>query len=183
MGELRHYSGEFLPELALEDFSKEALIDLIKLYSKLYMALDGFWYLSIKKRLGNEEALECDKWVWEKDHRFELKHLTQLLKIQGRGIEPFLKVFQTIPWSWNLESTLEISDPSEALITIRRCPTLEALEKEGEGRERSICEEIDVRLFQDYARHFNPEIQITPLKLPPRKDPGEIACQWRVSLP
>lgn len=182
MKKLTDYNGPFLPRLQLKDFSKETLISLIKLYSKLYMALDGFWYLSIKERFGNDEALKCDEWVWAKSHRFELKNLTQLLKIEGDGIEPFLKAFQLIPWAWNLDSTIEMHGAGHALLTIHRCPTLESLEKEGKGRETSICKDIDLKIFQDYARFFSPKLRVKPLKLPPRKGPEEIACQWDVVM-
>ncbi len=45
MSRLRDYSGQFNPNLKLEDFSKEVLVKLIKMYGRLYMAVDGFWYL------------------------------------------------------------------------------------------------------------------------------------------
>lgn len=182
MKELTDYGGPFLPRLRLEDFSKETLISLVRLYSKLYMALDGFWYLCVKERLGNGEALKCDEWVWEKDHRFELKHLTQLFRIEGEGIAPFLKAFQLIPWAWNLDFSFDVQKPTYALLTVNRCPTLEALEKEGGGREHSICRVIEPKVFQHYAGFFNPKIQVTALRLPPRKDEREVPCQWQVAM-
>jgi hypothetical protein len=55
--ELNNYDGEFDPSLRLENFSKETLVKLLGVYAKLYQALDGFWYLSVKDRVNNEEAL------------------------------------------------------------------------------------------------------------------------------
>ena len=182
MKKLVDYSGPFFPHLKLEDFSKEALISLIKVYSRLYMGLDGFWYLSVKEHFGNDEALKCDEWVWEKDHRFELKHLASLFKIEGNGIIPFLKAFQLTPWVWNLDFTFELNGPEQAVLTVHRCPTLVSLEKEGHGRERSICQIIEPKVFQNYATFFSPKIRITPMKLAPRKDQNEVPCQWKVMM-
>jgi len=63
-----------------------------------------------------------------------------------------------------------------------RCPSLLALEREGEGRERRICGQIEPELFRIRAHHINPQIKVTPLQLPPRRSPGEIACQWEYTL-
>jgi len=60
---LSDYSTDFNPDLRFEDLSKETLVRLLELYSRLLVTLDGFWYLSIKERVSNEEALACDHWV------------------------------------------------------------------------------------------------------------------------
>jgi hypothetical protein len=60
---LSDYSAGFNPDLRLEDFPKETLVRLLELYSRLLVTMDGFWYLSIKERVSNEEALACDSWV------------------------------------------------------------------------------------------------------------------------
>ena len=41
MSELNNYSGEFNPEFKFEDLSKEALLRLVKEYSRLYLILQG----------------------------------------------------------------------------------------------------------------------------------------------
>ena len=43
MGELRDYSGEHRPDLKFEDFSKEALVRLIKAYQTIFVGLMGMW--------------------------------------------------------------------------------------------------------------------------------------------
>ncbi|MBN2099507.1 MAG: hypothetical protein JW753_07930, partial [Dehalococcoidia bacterium] len=53
-------------DLKLEDLPRESLVALVRLYSRLMMDIDGFWFLSMKDRVGNEEAIACDNWVWER---------------------------------------------------------------------------------------------------------------------
>ena len=64
MKELRDYSGEFDPDLSLDDFSKDALVGIVKLYSQLFMGVDGIWYSTVRDRHGEEEALTCSKLVY-----------------------------------------------------------------------------------------------------------------------
>ena len=105
---LNDYREQFLPGLKPQDFSHDALVELLGVYSQLYMGIDGFWYL-------NGHALE-------------------------------------------------------------------ALEKEGGGRESQICRMVEPQVFKGYASFFNPRIETKPLKLPPRKRKDGICCQWEFKL-
>ena len=50
MSKLRDYSGHYQVNLKLEDLSKEAVVRLVQLYCRSYLALDGFWYLAVKEK-------------------------------------------------------------------------------------------------------------------------------------
>jgi len=182
MRQMSGHSGQVDANMELESFSKDFLIKLLKLYSRLYLALDGFWYLSVKERSGNEQALACDLWVWEIMSRYELSKVTELLGIQGNNVSTFIKAIRFTPWFWNMKYEVEVNNENDAILTVSHCPTLEALEKEGEGREESICRDVDTIMFQNYAQFFNPDMQAIPLKLPPRKSREEICCQWQFKV-
>ena len=182
MKELRDYSGEFCPELKLEDFSADTLSKLLRMYAKLYMALDGFWYLTVKERLGNDEALACDIKTWESQARYEMAKITKQLNIEGNDVIALMKALQFSPWSLQQQYKIESNNPNSAMLTITRCPTLEALEKEGEGREVEICDIVDPKFFKHLATFFNPHIEVRCIKSPPRKSKDEICCQWEFRL-
>lgn len=176
------YSRQTDPSIKLEELPKDFLIELLKLYSRFYLAVDGFWYLSVKERISNEEALACDIKVWEIMAGYEIKRLTNLLGASQDDVANFMKVLQLSPWFWNLKYEMEVKDRSQAILTIGHCPTLETLEKEGEGREKTICKEVDTVVFQKYAQSFNPDMEAAWLKLPPRKSKDEICCQWQFKI-
>ena len=182
MNGLRDYSGELNPNIKFEDFSKDVLLELLKLYSRLFLAIDGFWYLAIKERGSNEEALLCDIWVWEREVKYEMERLVKLLKIQGSDVIALIKALQISPWIHNLGYNIEIINKNDAVLTITRCPTLEALEKEGERREETICKLVEPVIFKKYAEFFNPNMKVRYLKLPPRRSKEEICCQWEFKV-
>ena len=95
---LEDYSGEFDPDIGFEKFSRDALIDLLKAYARLYLAVDGFWYLAVKEKLGNEAALECDMKVWERGVKYEFDRVTGALNIQGNNVVAFMKTLQILPF-------------------------------------------------------------------------------------
>ena len=183
MNKLSDYSGEPMPDLKLTNFSYNTLVELLKLYSRFYMALDGFWYLTIKERFSNEEALACDIEVWDKVRKYELTRITKLLNIQGKDIAALVKGMQISPWFRVIESKFEFRNKNSAILTVTDCPTLNALEKEGEGREDQICNIVEPKILKDYAHFFNPNIKVKCLKSPPRKNKGGICCQWQFTLP
>jgi len=180
--DLTDYSGEFDPSLKLGDFSKEFVVGLLTAYSDYIRKLDGFWYLKVKDRLGDDEAFACDTSVWEKMYAVEFEMTRRLFRIGGNDVEALTKTFQMSPWMSTYKSEFEMKGPERAVLTVTHCPTLLALEREGEGREQRICRELEAKLFKLQADFINPEIRVRALKLPPRSSPDEVPCQWEFSL-
>ena len=182
MEKLNDYSGEFLPDLKFTDFSLNTCADLLSLFAKLYLAVDGFWYLAVKKKVGNEVALACDIEVLKRVATYEMEKVTELLNIKGSDVTCVMKAMQTTPWFRNTEHKIEIKSQNTAVLTINNCATLRALEKEGEGRENEICKIVEPIVFKRYAAFFNPDIEVRCLKSPPRKSSEEICCVWEFSV-
>ena len=182
MGDTGDYSGEFNPDLKFEDFSPEFLRNLLRIYGKFYIALDGFWYLGVKEHINNETALKVDLWAWDKATRYELKRLVTMAGIKGDGIDALFKFLQIVPWMQVTEYHAELESPQRGILTVTKCSILEALEREGQGREAEICHEVDSLVLRRYAEFFNPNIKVEPLFLPPREDREGICCRWEFTL-
>jgi len=82
----------------LEQYDRETLVKLMKVYSKLYIGVDGFWYLAVQNDSGDDKALEHDLWVWEKMYKREVDGITKALGIKNRDVLSYLKVFTMTPW-------------------------------------------------------------------------------------
>jgi len=179
---LQDYSGEFDPNLGFEKLSRDALIRLLEAYAKLFGAADGFWYLAVKEKFGNEAALDCDIKVWERGVKYQLDKTTRALNVQGNDVVSLMKGFQIDPWLQLSKYTVEVHNKDHAVLTITDCPTLSSLEREGEGREETICRVVEPIVFRKYAEYFDPNIEVQAVKLPPRKSTDEICCQWAFTL-
>lgn len=179
---LSDYSADFNPDLRFEDLSKETLVRLLELYSRLLVTLDGFWYLSIKERVSNEEALACDHWVWERELRYMVDDIKELLGINGKDVVDFMKVLQARPLHFVIEEKIQAMNRNDVVLTVTHCPTLVALEKEGEGRDATHCELACSIMRRKHAELFNPEIEVRCLKVPPRKSQKDTFCQWEYRI-
>ena len=182
MTKLRDYSGKFDPDFGHNKLSRDALLKLLKGYSEYILRIDGHWYLTVMQKWGNDAAFDCDVMVWEKLALYEMRMISSLLNIYGDDVVTVMKAMQVSPWMWTYECATDIKSNDHAITTCHNCPTLLALEKEGKGREKLICQELEPKLMGIMAHFFNPDIKVTPLKLPPRKSSNEICCQWEFKL-
>ena len=57
----------------LERLPKSALIELIKMYSRNWLTIDGLWFSGVEEKFGLDEALDLDIKVWEISSRIEAK--------------------------------------------------------------------------------------------------------------
>jgi len=180
--ELVDYSGKFDTEFSHRKFTKETLLKLLNMYSEYMLRIDGFWYLTVMDKWGNEEAFDCDLRVWEKAQLYETKTISSLLNIHGDDVVTVMKAMQASPWMWIYDYEMDVKSNEHAILTIRSCPTLLSLEKEGKGREKPICQVMEPKTMNIVAHYFNKNIRVTPLKMPPRKSKEEIPCKWEFRL-
>lgn len=182
MKELTDYSGDLLPEINFSDFSRETLEKLLVLYSKLYIAIDGFWYMTVMDKISNAVALECDIKTWMIMSKYEKKRISEVLNIQGNDVLAFVKTLQFSPWFIHTKYTVDMEGNDSALMTVTYCPTLDALEKEGKGRQKDICSVFEPKVFSNYASLFNSRIETKCLSPLPRDRREDICCKWLFKL-
>ena len=169
-------------DLKLEDLPRESLTGLVRLYSRLMMDIDGFWFLSMKDRVGNEEAIACDNWVWERVVKKMLTDLARLIGVQGRDVVDFMTVIQATPLHYVVEESMEARNRNHATLTVTHCPTLAALEKEEAGRDAEHCRLACAVTRARHAKLFNPAIEVKCLTMPPRRDKDAIFCRWQYNI-
>lgn len=180
---MNDYSGSFKPDICWEDFPKEKLIEFLNLYSNLFLAVDGFWYLGVKERFDDRTAIACDLWAWDKFIRYEMKRITRALNISGDDVEALFKSFQMSIWGGNVRSRLQLQNKNRGTFKVESCPTLEALKKEGQGRDQYFCREVEQPMMEMYARFFSPGIQVKALQIPPGSEGSGVCCEWEFVKP
>ena len=182
MADLVEYSDKFDHKFSYDRFSKETLLKLLEAYSEYMRRIDGLWYLAVLDKWGNDEAFDCDLRVWEKYQPYETKSMSSLLNIRDDDVAAIMKYIQLTPSTWFRDYDLDLKSPNYGVMTVNHCPNLLSLEKEGTGREKLICQEVELKVLGSVVRHFNPNIKITGLKLPPRTDYSDCCCQWEYKL-
>ena len=183
MAELEDLSGPYNPDLKFEDFSKDFLLKLMKIWQWAWLHMARAWYEAIQERFGFEAANECEQAAWVTVGERVNPRYAQLGNIQLNTVLDSLKATQ-LP----LDNTLggifpckyEILSPNHVILTISQCPALLAFERSAPERIEPACHKLEKAVMEKYL--LNPNIKVTPLKLPPRKSQDEIACQWEFKL-
>ena len=183
MEELQDYSGEFKPDLRMQDFSKDAFVRLWRACGALHLGLDEVWYGVIKERYGEEIALELDSEVWRRQAIPELQRLSKAMNIQGDDVAALFKACQVGPSGGAVaDMAYELKNNAHGILTFNRCLPLEWVEKYGNpARQKQMCD-FDIRFFEIWAKYLNPKMKVNPLKLPPRKSKDEVPCIWEFKL-
>jgi hypothetical protein len=182
MKEIKDYGGEFQPNLKLEDFSKEGLIQLVRAAAKLYGGLNQYWYKAVKDKLGEEAANQIQEYVWVKKgaSEAEINTVCNAMNITGSDVSSYFKFFQCTPVNATMiDMVFELKDHDHGILTVTRCAPLQVWERNHEpGIQKHMCEVVERMGFQIGATMFNPRMKTTPIKLPPRQSKKDIACQW-----
>lgn len=186
MPELNDYSGEFRPDMKLTDFSKEALIQLVRAAAKCYGAQTSFWYTAALELYGKETADRLQEHVWLKGgaSETELRNVCTALKIEGHDIPSYFKFLQMTPIDATMmDLDFDLKDANHGTLTVKRCYSLALWERTHEtALQKNICEVVDAIGFQLGGTWFNPKMKVKALKLPPRQSKTDIACQWEFVL-
>ena len=179
---LKDYSGDFDPEFSYSKLSRETLLKMLEDYADYIRKIDGHWYLEVMRRCGNKVAFECDTAVWMRMDPFEMETTKRLLGTGGDTPLAMAKTLQASPWAASYNCKVEAVNENHVILSYLTCPTIISLEKEGTGREKLICHDLEVKLMDVKAKCFNPAIKVTPLKLPPRNGPDDVCCSWELKL-
>lgn len=172
------YSEAFDPKFSHYDLGQPVLIDLLRTYADYIRRMDGIWYVTVMEKWGNSKALKTDLKVWEKAKLYEMRVFSEAFNLHGDDVPTAMKYLQICPWVWPYDHKIKLRDTKYGVFTKYTCPTLSALEKEGNGREAEQCRDVCPKGLEYMAHFFNPGMKVIPLRIPPRRDYDDMCCQF-----
>jgi len=184
MEEMKDYSGPFKQDLKYEDFSKDFLIKLMRVWSYFYMEMASAWSEAVEKHLDTETATQCEKEAWVRVAKRSMPRLAKKANIELNTVLDSMKLMQLPPDNTVMmyPVELEIINENHVKQTTKTCTGLEYWEKNNRmDRIEAMCHgTAEKELNELYAA--NPKVKLTAIKLPPRKSPDEPACVWEWTL-
>ncbi len=182
MPELDDYSGPFKPDLTFDDFSKDFLLKLMKVWQYAWLHMTEAWYGAVKKRFGAQAANECEWETWMQVGERVNPRYAKVANIEVDDIASCLKCLQlpldNITGGLN-QVDIEIKSKNVAIVTLKTCRSLDFFEQKEPERMEWVCP-MEGPIMEKYLVH--PKAKATPLKLPPRNSPDEMACQWEFKI-
>ncbi len=163
----------------LTKLSKETLIELIEMYSRNWLTVDGLWFSGVEEKYGLEAALALDVRMWRLDSKIEAKRIKRLLDLKEGGLAEIMKTINLMSWAPSFGYEYQISGP-QAVWTCRRCLPQEQRVEAGKGE--FPCRPTFEACFTNVARVIDPRVEVACLFCPPDPHPADAWCQWEFRL-
>ncbi|MDD5008157.1 MAG: DUF6125 family protein [Syntrophorhabdaceae bacterium] len=161
-----------------QKLSKEQLIDLVKMYGRFALTLDGLWFLGVERMDGIDRAIEVDEGVWGEFGKGEAKILKKFLSIDRVStLEGICRAYLLTSVFSNLGGRAEVRD-GRCYLSVTDCHPQKARVKKGMGE--FPCKTVGIRYFDGFFKELNPGIRYKCIVCPPDKHPEKLWCQWEV---
>ena len=169
-----------LPEFLL-NMDDENLYNIMETVSKMWIANDGLWFLSIEQKRDMNDAKRCNDSCWCWFSPFEAWSIKKFLKLDKhpglKGLERALKfrmyAFLNVQEvKWPDENTLEFY--------MKRCRVQDARKRK--GLPDYPCKSAGLVEYRRFAETIDSNIKTECIGCPPDEHPEEWVCAWRFTI-
>lgn len=164
----------------LNNFSKEELIELIELYSKNWLAMDGLWFQSVEKKFGMVEAMlhNCDVWsTFSKTEANKIKQFLNLPDNSGiKGLEQALKLRLYA----NINEDEIIIKDNTLIYRVLDCRVQNARKRK--GMEFHPCKQVGIIEYSVFAKEIDSRFESQVISCYPDLTDDSCNCSWRFVL-
>lgn len=161
-----------------QKLTKDQLIELVQMYGRLALTLDGLWFLGVEGRQGIEKAIEVDEEVWRQFGKTEAKRLKTFLRIDlVSQPEEICRIYLLTATFGNLGARAEIRG-SKCYLSAADCHAQKTRVRKGTGE--FPCKSVGVAYFDGFVKELNPGTKYRCVFCPPDKHPDGPWCQWEV---
>ena len=165
---------------ALERLSKEELIDLVEIYAKNWLALDGVWFQSVEQSRGMDEAMFHDEEAWRRYSAIEARRLKAFLKLPERAGLEGLRAALELRFYANLNA-FEMATEGDALVLRNtRCRVQDARARK--GLNFHPCRAVGIAEYGEFARAIDQRIRTRCLSCYPLVTDASVCCAWEFTL-
>lgn len=140
----------------LKKYSKDELIQLIEIYSKNWLAMDGVWFQSIENKLGMDEAMYHDSEAWRRFTVIEAKRIKSFLKLKDNaGLEGLQKALGLRFYANINEDRIE-RNGNVLTYTAVQCRVQTARERK--GMPFHPCKSVGIIEYSEFAKIIDSRI-------------------------
>lgn len=166
----------------LESLSKEKLIELISIYSKNWLAMDGVWFQSVERKYGMDEAMYHDEEIWRSFTEIEAKKIKQFLGLSEKaGLEGLAQALKLRFYANINEDEITIDKDNKILIyRMVKCRVQSA--RESKEMEFHPCKSVGIIEYSGFAKVIDKRITCECLSCYPDITDNSCCCAWRFIL-
>jgi hypothetical protein len=170
-----------MKRVVLEKLPKKTLIEMAKMYSRNWQALDGNWFGLVEAEFGVETAVRLDLKSWEKQAALEAQRIKKVLNLDKGGLSSILTVLSFM--SWQLASPLfEVEEESSEKVVFYypRCAIHESRNRQ--NKPVFPCKTMKLNLLLNIASVVEPRTVVKCIHCPPDPPQEGYWCKWELTL-
>ena len=164
----------------LDSLSKAELIQLIEIYAKNWLAMDGVWFQSIERKRGMDEAMFHDAEAWKSFTVIEARRIKQFLQLPERaGLDGLAKAL-SLRFYANLNRDEIRMEGNTLLYRTLTCRVQDARSRK--HMPLHPCKSVGLIEYAGFARTIDDRITCECLSCYPDSNDNSCACAWRFQL-
>lgn len=161
---------------ALESLSKRELLNVIKMFSKNWLTVDGLWFSLVEEKYGLEEALDFDLKMWHSMASIQAKRVKEHFGLEGGGIKGVLKAMQFMTYYPSMPHEYSMDGPNQAYIWVTSCRAQEGRIRS--GKMEFPCKPMGQACYDIFAKTIDPNVEVKCVFCPPDSHPSGVWCKW-----
>lgn len=167
--------------VALENFSKAKLIEIIRMYAKNWLAHDGCWFLAIEEAYGIETAIKFDAKAWERFTIIEAQRIMETFSLpQNGGLHALAQALQYRLYAQvNTQEIISVNE-KKLLFKMNDCRVQSARKRK--GLDDFPCKPVGIVEYSGFARTVDSRIKTSCIACPPDNHPAEFWCAWEFTM-
>lgn len=164
----------------LSTLSREQLVELLSLYAKNWLAMDGVWFQSVERKLGMEEAMYHDAEAWKRFTVIEARRIKTFLNLPERpGLEGLAKALSLRFYTNLNQDTIEIQGNT---LTYRVLSCRVQSARSRKGMPFHPCRPVGLIEYSGFAKEIDDRITCECLSCYPEVTDDTCSCAWRFTL-
>lgn len=164
----------------LEELTKEQLLELIEIYSKNWLAMDGVWFQSVERKCGMDEAMYHDAEAWRRFTVIEAKRIKAFLNLPPyAGLEGLAQALALRFYANINEDRIEVTE-DHLVYTSVDCRVQRARERKGMAFHP--CKSVGIIEYSEFARIIDPRLRCECISCYPDITDPTCCCKWKFTL-
>lgn len=160
----------------LADLSREQLEELVCMYAKNMVALDGVWFQAVERDAGMDAAMRYNNAAWE---RFPASDARRVKKFLGLGEHPGLEgLAAALPLKFNSIANHYDISLSDGVLRYRVLDCRVQAARARKGMPLHPCKETGLREFRCFASTIDDRISCVCESCHPDVTDGTCSCSW-----
>ncbi len=164
----------------IDDLSKEGLLDLLHVYAKNMLALDGVWFQSVESKLGMEEAMEHDRNAWRRYTVVEARRIKEFLHLSEHPGVDGLKRALAFRFYAALNGDEVVTDGDTLVYRTVSCRVQNARARK--GMPFHPCKSVGILEYTYFAKEIDSRFECEALSCYPDVTDETCACSWKFTL-